>query len=440
MPGYNETTLRLGGPILNSKSKYAILLISSVLVIYAIIGGMLGGVSAQNGSYQQLSIFMEVLSRIQSDYVDEPNVKNAVDGAIRGLVESIDPFGGYLTPKDVAFYKDYSANPQKVAGIGVVLAKPARLGYPVIISAIPGGSAAKAGLNSGDIIESIDGLTTRELNLIQINALLASPTAKPAALSVIRSRRSEPETVSVNREIVQPPPVEARMLENNIAYIKVPYLASGKAQETRRQLDALLKKGANHVILDLRYTAGGLDKEALDIANLFIESGTLASLGTSNSVQTAKKPREVINADPKQLLTKAPLAVVVNQGTAGPAELIAAAVADNHRGEVVGVKTFGIGSVQKLIPLEDGFGLLISTSKYFTPSGKEIQDIEPQDSGIKPTVEIRQTVEENPDLDDDPTDVPPPPKAPAKDEDRQLNKAIEILKDPSKISATKKAA
>jgi carboxyl-terminal processing protease len=432
--------LHLGGFILNSKSKYVILLISSVLVIYAIIGGMLGRVSAQNGSYQQLSIFTEVLSRIQNDYVDEPNVKNAVQGAIRGLVESIDPYGGYLTPKDVAFYKDYSVNPQKVPGIGVVLAKPTRLGYPVIISAIPGGSAAKAGLNSGDIIESIDGMTTRELNLIQLYGMLSAPTGKPAALSVIRSRRADPDVINVNREILQPPAVEAKMVETNIAYLKVQYLAAGKAQETRRQLDGLLKKGATSVILDLRYSAGGDDKEALEIANLFVESGTLAYLGSTNSSQAQKRPKEALNADPKQILTKAPLAVLVNQGTAGPAELIAAAVADNHRGQVVGVKTFGIGAVQKLIPLEDGYALLLSTSKYFTPSGKEIQDSEPQDSGIKPTVEIRQTVEESLDLNDEPGDVPPPKEPVVKDEDRQLNKAIEILKDPSKISATKKAA
>jgi len=242
---------------LNSKSKYVILLVSSVLVIYAIIGGMLGRVSAQNGSYQQLSIFTEVLSRIQNDYVDDPNIKNAVDGAIRGLVESVDPYGGYLTPKDVTFYKDYSANPQKVAGIGAVLAKPPRLGYPVIISTVANGPAAKAGLNSGDIVESIDGMTTRELNLVQITAMLATPAGKPAALSVIRSRRADPETVNVNREVVPVPAVEAKMLENNIAYVKIPVLSSGKAQETKRQLDGLIKKGAAAVILDLRYTAGG---------------------------------------------------------------------------------------------------------------------------------------------------------------------------------------
>jgi carboxyl-terminal processing protease len=434
--------LFLGGPILNSKSKYVILLVSSVVVIYAIIGGMLGRVNAQNGSYQQLSIFTEVLSRVQSDYVDEPNMKIAVEGAIRGLVESVDPYGGYLSPKDVAFYKDLTANPQKAGGVGAVLAKPPRLGYPVILSVIPGSAAAKAGLNSGDIIESIDGVTTRELNLVQISAMLASPAGKPASLSVIRSRRSEPEPVSVPRELAQVPPVETRMLESNIAYVKIPYLGTGKAQETRRQLDALLKKGATSVILDLRYTAGGEDKEAFEVASLFIESGTLAYLGSSNSSPAAsKRPKEAINADPKQFLTKVPLAILVNQSTAGAAELIAAAVEDNHRGALVGVKTFGIGSVQKLLPLEEGYALLLSTSKYFTPSGKEIQDVEPQDSGVKPNVEIRQTVEETLDLGDEPAaEVPAPPKEPVKDEDRQLNKAIEIIKDPSKISATNKAA
>lgn len=419
---------------MNSKSKYAILLISSVLVIYAIIGGMLGRVSAQTGSYQQLSIFTEVLSRIQNDYVDDPNMKTAVDGAIRGLIENVDPYGGYLSPKDVTFYKDFTANPQKTPGIGVTLAKPARLGYPVIISTIPGGPAAKAGLNSGDIIESIDGMTTREMNMVQVTAMLAIPAGKTAALSVIKARKADPEPVTVPREIVQAPPVEAKMLENNIAYVKIPYISQGKAQETKRQLDGLLKKGASSVIIDLRYTAGGDDKEGLEVANLFVDSGTLALL------QGQKQPKQTFNADPKQAITKAPVAVLVNQGTAGAAELIAGAIEDNHRGQIVGVKTFGVGSVQKLIPLDDGYALLLSTGKYFTPSGKEIQEVEPIDSGIKPTVEVRQSTEEAIDLSDDSAEVAPPPKAPVKEEDRQLNKAIEILKDPSKITAAKKAA
>jgi carboxyl-terminal processing protease len=419
---------------LNSKSKYAVLLISSVLVIYAIIGGVLGRVNAQNGSYQQLSIFDDVLIRIRNDYVDEPNMKEALAGAIRGLIENVDPYGGYLSPKEVAFYKDY--NPHKTAGIGVVFAKPPRLGYPVIISATPGGPANKAGLGAGDIIESIDGVTTRELNLVQINVMLSSPVGKPAALSVIRSRRADPEVVNVAREVVPAAPVEARLLESNIAYLKVPMLASGKAQDAKKQLDALLKKGATSVILDLRYTAGGDVKEALEVANLFVDSGSLGYL------QGQKVTKETFNVDPKQTLTKVPMAVLVNQGTAGPAELTAAAIADNNRGQLVGVKTFGSGSVQRLIPLEDGYGLLISVAKYYTPGGKEIQQAEPQDSGVRPAVEIRQAADEviDPNADDQVEDQQPQVNQPVKEEDRQLNKAIEVLKDPSKATATKKAA
>jgi len=417
---------------LNSKSKYVILLVSSLLVIYAIIGGMLGRVSAQNGSYQQLSIFMEVLSRIQNDYVDDPSIKNAVDGAIRGLIENVDPYGGYLSSKDVAFYRNY--DPLKTPGIGAVLAKPSRLGYPVIISAIPGGPAAKAGLNPGDIIESIDGITTREMNLVQVHAMLSNPVDKPAALSVIKSRRADPEPINVPRATVQAPPVEAKMLDKNIAYIKVPYLGPGKTAETKRQLDALLQKGATDVVLDLRYTAGGDNKEAMQLANLFIESGTISVL------QGQRYAKETFTANVKDSVTKAPVAVLVNQATAGAAEIVAGAIEDNHRGQVVGVKTFGTGSVQKLIPLDDGSALLISVAKYFTPGGKEIQELEPQDSGIKPTVEIRQTADESLDPTDDQEVQPPSKDQPSKEEDRQLNKAIEILKDPSKITATKKAA
>ena len=417
---------------MNSKSKYAVLLLSSVLVIYAIIGGMLGRVSAQNGSYQQLSIFMEVLSRIQNDYVDEPSIKNAVNGAIRGLLENVDPHAGYLSPQEVAFYKAYS--PYKTPGIGAVLVK--RFGYPIIVSAIPGGPAANAKLGAGDMIESIDGVTTREMNIVQVNAVLANPAGKPVALSVIKRRKSEPETITVNREVVQAPPVEAKMLETNIAYVKIPYLAPGKAQEARKQLDALLKKGATNVVLDLRFSAGGEETEAVELANLFLDTGTIGY------IQGQKFEKKLFQAAPKDALTKAPLVVLVNQGTGGPAEVVAGAIADNRRGQLVGVKTFGTGSVQKLMPLENGSALLLSVAKYYTPLGKEIQQTEAQLSGIKPTIEVLDAADEvvDPNADDDLEVQPPKIYQPAAEEDRQLKRAIEFLKDPAKATKAAKTA
>jgi carboxyl-terminal processing protease len=400
------------------------LLISSVLVIYAIIGGMLGRVSAQNGSYQQLSVFMDVLSRIQNDYVDEPSMKDALNGAVRGLIESVDPSGGYLTAKDLAFYKDY--NPLKTPGIGAIILR--RIGYPVIVSVIPGTPAAKAGLGTGDIIESIDNVTTREMNLVQIHALLASPAGKPVTLSVIRRRKTEPEPVQLNREVMPSPPVEAKVIENNIGYLRIPYLGPGKALEAKKQLDGLIKKNVTGILLDLRATAGGEEQEAIQLANLFIDSGALGY------VQGQKSEKKLFTATPKDAVTKLPVVAIVNQGTAGPAELTTGAILDTKRGSVVGTKTFGSGSMQKLIPLEDGSALLISVAKYYTPSGTEIQE-----NGVKPTVEVFQASEElfNP---DDEAEVVQPSKAPtAVEDDRQLKKAIEVLRDPSKATVKKGA-
>jgi carboxyl-terminal processing protease len=408
--------------LLNSKSKYAILLISSVLVIYAIIGGMLGRVSAQTGSYQQLSIFTDVLNHIKDDYVDEPSLKDALIGAVRGLIESVDQNGGYLTPKEVAFFKDY--NPQKTAGIGAVIYR--RVGYPIIVSVIPGGPAAKAGLGTGDIIESIDSMTTREMNIVQINSLLSSPAGKPVKLSVIKRRRAEPETIQLNREAMPAVPVEAKMIETNVAYLRIPYLGPGKSAEARKQLDALIKKNATGVILDLRGTAGGDEQEAVQLANLFIDAGNIAYL------QGQKFEKKLLVANSKDMLTKLPVVAVINQGTAGAAEIVAGALNDSRRAQLVGTKTFGAGSFQRLIPMDDGAALLLSVAKYYTPSGTEIQE-----NGIKPTVESLQSSEElfNP---DDDTEVVQPSKAPVVEEDRQLKKAIEVLKDPTK--AVKKAA
>jgi len=367
---------------------------------------------------------MEVLNRIQSDYVDEPSINTAVTGAIRGLIENVDPYGGYLTPKEVAFYKDFDQ--EKSAGIGAVLAR--RFGYPVVVSVFPGGPADKAKLGTGDMIESIDGVTTREMNIVQVNSLLASPAGKAVNLSVIRRRNAEPEPVTVMREVVKPPAVEAKIIDNDIAYVRVPYLGTGKAADARKQLDSLLKHGATNVILDLRTTAGVNEQEGVELASLFVDNGTIGYL------QGQKVDKKTFTADPKVTLTKAPLVVLVNQGTAGNAELVAGAIADNKRGQLVGTRTFGSGSIQRLIPMDEGYALLISVAKFYTPSGKDIQE-----AGVQPNVEQLAAGEEqvDPTADDQQEIQAPATATPQVQEDKQLNKAIEVL---HKTGAAKKAA
>ena len=411
---------------MNPKGKYGVLLLSSILVTYAIVGGMLHRVSAQDGSYRQLALFNEVLDKVKSDYVDTPNATSVLSGAIRGLIETVDPEGGYLTVKDVAFYKSF--DPLTTPGIGAIIGRT-RLGYPVILSVLADGPAKKAGLITGDMIESIDGTPTREMNLVQVDGYLANPPDKAANLTVIRRATGETEMMSVPRSVTKAPAVDFKMLENNIAYVHVPLLTQGKAAEARKGLDDLLKKGATSIILDLRASAGGDEAEGIALANVFLDSGTIGY------AQGQKSEKRTLVVDPRAALTKAPLAVLVNEGTSGPAELIAGAIRDNKRGQLVGNTTFGNGSVQKLIPLDDGAALLIAVARYYTPAGKTIEE-----TGVEPQVKVQALEEESLDISSE-TEIEIPttaPKAaPAKNEDLQLKKAIEILKAPP---AAQKAA
>ena len=395
---------------MNSKTKYTILLISSVVVVYAIIGGMAGRASAQNGSYQQLSIFMEVINRIQNDYVDETSLPDAFAGAIRGMVERIDPNGGYLSPESVNFYEGF--DPQTAAGIGVTLAK--KFDYPMIVSAVPGGPAARAGFGTGDTIEAIEGESLREHNLVEVHQLLAGPAGSEIALSIIRRRRPAPEIVTLARAVVDAPAVEARLLEQKVGYLKIPVLAPGKALEAKRKLESLTEEGAAHIVLDLRNAAGGIAQEAFELANLFIELGTLGHL----EGQTVES--ETFTAKAGNAISSLPLVVLINQGTADAAEMAAAAIAENDRGALVGLRTFGRGSVQRLLPLDDGWALLLSVANYYTPNGREIQK-----EGIEPTIEVAEAAALDPLA--NPTET-------TNEIDRQLDRAIEILLSPAEVA------
>jgi carboxyl-terminal processing protease len=404
-----------------SKSKYAALMLSSVLVVYAIVGGKFGRVSAQDSSLQQLDVFSQVFARIQNDYVDQPSMNAAITGAIRGLLEQVDPYAGYLTPKDVTFYKDFSL--EKTPGIGVVLAKAN--GFPTILEAIPGGPAAKAGLKTFDTIEAIDGVPTREMNLVQAYGYLATPADKPVTLTLIGNNRTEPESVTLSREITKMPPVESKMLQNDIAYLRVSWLSQGRANDARKQLDDLLKKGATGVILDLRASAGGKDTEGFALANLFIDSGNLGSK------KGQKVAAQVYQADPKLALTKSPLVVLVDGGTGGGAELAAAAISDSKRGKLVGTRTFGTGSIQTLINLDGGNALLISTAKYYSPSGKDIQM-----QGVVPDTRSPEVSRLDPNS-AEALQGPAQKTDKRTDEEIQMEKAIEVLKD---LRSTRRAA
>jgi carboxyl-terminal processing protease len=283
---------------------------------------------------------------------------------------------------------------------------------------MPGGPGDKAGLQDTDILEAIEGKSTREMSLAQIRSLLSGEPGSTVNLSVVRARRSEPQKVVVTRDVVTIPPVKDKTLEDGIVQIRVDALPKGKSQEIANKIKAEQKAGAKKLILDLRDCAEGEESEGVATANLFLNHGTITYL------QGQKYPREAFNAEPSKAITTLPLVVLVNKGTAGPAEVVAAAVLENARGDVVGDKTFGDGSIQKLIELPDGGALILSIAKYYSPQGKAIQD-----TAVTPNVAVADVNEDVPVPDEDENAVPADVEKKSQPEkDEQLQKAIEVLK------------
>jgi carboxyl-terminal processing protease len=403
---------------MSMKTKAAIL-VSSFAVLLFVVVGSLGGVhaSSNDGSYRQMQVYSEVLSRVQNEYVEDPNIPKVTDGALHGLVESLDANSSYLT---ASAYKAYKAHKAEGKGeIGATISK--RFGYADVVSVLPGSPAEKAGIEDTDIFESIEGQSTRDMSLPEIRAALSGTPGSTVNVSVVRARRAEPQKMVITRDVITIPPVSDKMLEDGIGYVKVDALTKGKAQDIAAKIKSLEKSGAKKLILDLRNTSDGDESEGIATANLFLNHGTITYL------QGQKYPREAFNADPAKAITTLPVAVLVNKGTAGAAEIVAAALLENARADVVGDKTFGDGSVQKTIDLKDGGALILSVAKYYSPSGKAIED-----TAVTPNVLVADETD-NVISDDDGAEAAPaePEAKPKNTQDDQLHKAVEVLKSRS---------
>jgi len=401
---------------MSMKIKTAILVSSAAILAFTLVGGINGvRASSGDGAYRQLQVYSEVLSRVRSEYVVEPNIPEVTDGALHGLLESLDANSSYLS---AAEYKDYKAHKTEAKGdIGAVVSK--RFGYASVVAVIPGSPADKAGLQDTDILEAIEGKSTREISLAEVHNLLVGQPGSNVTLAVVRARRSEPQKMVITRDLIAIPPVTDKIVEEGIGEIHVDAFTKGKSEEVASKVKALQKSGAKKLILDLRNCAEGEESEGIATANLFLNHGTITYL------QGQKYPREAFNADPAKAITTLPLVVLVNKGTAGPAEIVAAAVLENARGDIVGDKTFGDGSVQKVMELKDGSALILSVAKYYSPSGKAIQD-----NAVTPNVLAADVDEDAAVPDEDENTIPADEvKKPAPQEDEQLDKAIEVLKN-----------
>ncbi len=397
-----------------SKSVKTSLLLLSFLILGFAVAGAVGvkASSGNDGAYRQMSVYSEVLSRIRSDYVEDPNIPQVSNGALHGLLEALDSDSSYLSPDEYKLYKQF----QPVAGIGAAVSK--RFGYGDVISVVPGGPADKAGLLDGDIVEALDDKSTREMSVAEFSGLLGGPVGSVVSLSVVRPSKAQPQKISITREAVKYPSATSKMLESQIGYIRTEGFPKGRAQEIASHIRDLQKNGAKKLILDLRNSGDGDVDEGISTANLFLNHGQIAY------VEGQKYPRQNFTADPSKAITSLPLVVIVNKSTAGAAEIVAGAILDNARGDVLGDKTFGDDSIQKTIDLQDVGALILSIAKYYTPGGKAIQN-----TAITPNVLVADKAEDfiTPEDSDIVPDENEKPENPKNQPDEQLRRAIEQL-------------
>ncbi|MGC2529157.1 MAG: S41 family peptidase [Candidatus Acidiferrum sp.] len=410
---------------MNRAARIGVLFVSVVIFCYAGLGHVLGRTS-DDKAYKSLTVYSEVLQKIQQDYVDEPNLHLVTTGSLHGLLESLDPQSSYLTPREFTEYKQKQAA-NAVGDAGLTLSK--RFGYIIVISVLPDSPGEKAGIHSGDILESVAGFTTRDMSVGQAMNFLHGQPGTGVKVGVIRRGKADPDQVDIVREKLAPEKLVSEKVDPDILALRLPSLNPGRADEIRARLLEADKQGIHQVILDLRECGRGPVSEAISVARLFVSSGTLATLkGQTISTQ-------VFSADPSKVVWKGPVSVLTDATTSGAAEVLASAIEVNHRGDVVGERTFGLASEQKLITLNDGAALFLTVGNYYNADGKTILA-----EGVVPSEVVTASADDDSDAADDGSDSAdaqkePTPPRPLSPEDPIFRKALELLKTPQKKAA-----
>jgi len=418
------------------RGKLWILVISGVIAMYAVVGGLpfVGGLlstSAQqpvSDANAQLRIFESVLQHIQKDYVDDPNMDKVRLGALRGLASGLDPYSSFLTAEQV---QNFEANKlSDKVGIGAEFSQIS--GYLYVISAVKGSPAERAGIKPGDVIEYIGTSATRDISLYDAVQLVKGDAGTTIDLRVLRAGE-KPQTLKVTRTPFKAPPVESRVEAGKIGVVKVYSLQDGEADNIKNQVENLKKEGIQKIVLDLRGVATGSITEGAAVANIFIKDGDIAKvIGRENKVLTT------YTADPAKQIFDGELAVLIDLGTSGAGEVVAAAVLDRKRGEVIGERSFGSGTEQKLFPLSRGGGYLLTVAKWAGPNGTPFLGDDRMTSGVKPSIEVKRPdtpepiavenlVDQKDEKDAQATPTPTPKPVVKVSEDIQLKKALEVL-------------
>ena len=383
---------------MSHRTRLLVALVSTGLIGYIAVGSLLGRVLGDT-SYGQLAIFNEVVRLVIDAYVEPVNLDRAMAGARLGLTDALDGDSSYLDAEEFRLYQQPPREDD--AEIGVVLTR--RFAFVMVVAPRPGSPAEKAGLRTGDILKTIDERHTRPMPAVVAERLLRGAPGSSVKLGVLRAG-ADPFDVTVVRERLLPAAARGRMLEGGTGYVEVAEFTPATAEDVRTQVEALKREGATHLLLDLRGAAWGAPADGAKVAELFLQGGPVAKLVGRRTAE------QLLQADAARSAWSGPLAVLVDNGTSGPGEIVAAALLDAGRAKLVGEHTFGRASVSKTVALPEG-GLVLTVAKYVSPKGTAIHG-----EGLAPSVPVAAQREEDEDL------------AEGAKPDRILEKALEVVK------------
>jgi len=333
-------------------------------------------VAVPNATYENLKIYTDVLSIIQKDYAEDVESKDLIYNSIKGMVRDLDPHSSFLTPED---YKEMQIDTKGTfGGIGIEIG--IRDDMLTVISPIEDTPAFKAGIKAKDRIVKIEDTYTKDMSLSEAVKLMRGPKGTKVTIYIMREGFAKPKPFTLVRAIIKVKSVKYRLLEDGFAYVRVVQFQENTASDVARALRDLTRKGGEikGLVLDLRNNPGGLLQEAVAVSDLFLDSGLIVYTKGRGAGQDM-----TFSAKPQKTQPDYPMIVIVNGGSASASEIVAGALQDQDRAVVLGTQTFGKGSVQTIIPLSDGSALRLTTSKYYTPSGRSIQA-----KGIEPDIVV----------------------------------------------------
>ena len=375
------------------KIKFLLLIFFSVFYLNKTV------ISAEIDIYKKIDLFGEVLERINKEYVDEFNQSESMDSAINGLLQSLDPYSSYMSPK--IFDEMQTETSGEFGGLGIEVSMEA--GVVKVISPIDDTPASRAGLKAGDYIVKINDVQVQGKSLSEAVDLMRGPVGSGIELTVRRRGERKALTFNIIREVIQVQSVKSEIIDENIGYIRLTSFNDNSSDQIEKQIKKLKKdKNLNSFILDLRNNPGGLLSQAIKISDFFLENGEIVSTKSRKKSENRKwfaKKGDI--TDGKTLL------VLINYGSASASEIVAGALKDHKRAIIVGENSFGKGSVQSIIPLKNRGAIRLTVAKYYLPSGKSISEV-----GVRPDIEVN---EEGDDF------------RIKTDTDNQLNYAIKLL-------------